>query len=123
MSLSLRGSGLDVKHTEDGIVVRFSRCPSLDAGVIDEVGGQLLRLVEAQRPRLLLLDFADVRYLGAAGLGTLLGVNKRLEETGGRLVLTNLSHHVYELFEITRLDTVLDIRTGAEAEPRCHLSA
>ena len=123
MTVSLRGSGLDINQIEGGIVVRFTRSPSLDAGVIDEVNAQLVRLVEGQRPRLLQLDFADVRYLSAAALGTFLGVNKKLGETGGRLVLTNLSEQLYELFEITRLHTVLDVRTGEGAEARCHLSA
>lgn len=123
MSVSLRGSGLDVNHIDGGIVVRFSRCPSLDAAAIGEVSGQLARLVDGQRPRLLLLDFADVRYLSAAALGTFLDINKKLGGMAGRLVLTNLSAQLYELFEITRLHTVLDVRTGAGTEPRCHLSA
>ena len=117
MSLSMRGSGLDVTPIEGGIVVRFARCPALDAAAIGEVDADLTGLVECHRPRLLVLDCADVRFLSAAALGTFLTLNKRLGEMGGRLVLTNLSAQLYEVFEVTRLHTVLDIRTGADGLP------
>jgi anti-sigma B factor antagonist len=123
MSVSLRGSGLDVNHIEGGIVVRFSRCPALDAAAIGDVTAQLTRLVEGQRPRLLVLDFHDVRHLSAAALGTFVNLNNRLGGMGGRLVLTNLSAQLHELFEVTQLHTLLDVRTGAGTEARCHLSA
>jgi anti-sigma B factor antagonist len=122
MSLSLRASALDVNHTEQEIVVRFPRHPALDAGVVEEVAGQLTRLVESQRPRTLLLDFAGVTYLSAAALGTFVALNKRLGTIGGRVVLTNLCAPLYEIFEVTRLHRVLEIRTGARQEPPCHLS-
>jgi anti-anti-sigma factor len=57
----------------------------------------------------LLLDFSNVEYLGSLELGTLLALHKRLRATGGRLTLFNLSPLVYEVFTVTRLQTLLGI--------------
>jgi anti-anti-sigma factor len=59
--------------------------------------------------RHLLLDFTNVEYLNSMELGTLITLHKQVERTGGRLTLFNLSAWVFELFTITRLDTLLDI--------------
>jgi anti-anti-sigma factor len=57
----------------------------------------------------LLLDFTNVEYLTSVELGTLIGLDKRMKESGGRLTLFNMCAHVYEVFTITRLETLLGI--------------
>lgn len=51
------------------------------------------------------LDFID-----SAGLGVLIGIHKRLLERGGRMTLLGLRGSVKELFSLTRLDKVFEIR-------------
>jgi anti-anti-sigma factor len=66
--------------------------------------------------RHLLLDFTNVEYLNSMELGTLVTLHKQAEAAGGRLTLFNLSAHVFELFTVTRLNTLLGIcREGAAA--------
>lgn len=60
----------------------------------------------------LLLDFTHVRRLNSMELGTLINLHKRVEATGGRLTLFNLSNELFELFTITHLDTYLKICRG-----------
>ena len=57
----------------------------------------------------LLLDFAHVEYLNSSELGTLINLHKKLRASGGRLTLFNLSADVYEVFAVTRLQTLLGI--------------
>jgi len=57
----------------------------------------------------LLLDFTHVEYLGSAELGTLITLHKRMKASGGRLTLFNLNAQVYEVFTVTRLQTLLGI--------------
>jgi anti-sigma B factor antagonist len=57
----------------------------------------------------LLLDFSNVEYLGSHELGTLVALHKRMKASGGRLTLFNLSANVYEVFTITRLQTLMGI--------------
>jgi anti-anti-sigma factor len=51
-----------------------------------------------------------VTYLNSSALGLLLQLHKRLRARGGRLVVSNLAPQMYEVFEVTRLHTLLDIR-------------
>jgi anti-anti-sigma factor len=81
----------------------------------DDAGDELLRLVaELYRPRLR-LDLGDVRYLGSTALGKLLVLLKRVRAAGGQLAVDNAVPAVYEVFHVTRLAQVLDVRPGGEA--------
>jgi anti-sigma B factor antagonist len=57
----------------------------------------------------LLLDFTNVEYLSSVELGTLITLHKRMKASGGRLTLFNLNAQVYEVFTVTRLQTLLGI--------------
>jgi anti-anti-sigma factor len=57
----------------------------------------------------LLLDFSNVDRISSEDLGALVGLHKTMHATGGRLTLFNLSHQVYEVFTVTRLQTFLAI--------------
>jgi anti-anti-sigma factor len=68
----------------------------------------------------LLLDFTNVDCLNSSELGTLITLHKQIRDAGGRLTLFHLSDRVFELFAITRLDTLLGIcREGVAPRPQC----
>ncbi|MDR3172748.1 MAG: STAS domain-containing protein [Treponema sp.] len=58
----------------------------------------------------LVLDFTEVDYMASAGLRVLVAAQKRLSASGGSLTLLNVRKEVLEVFEVTGLDEVLDIR-------------
>jgi anti-sigma B factor antagonist len=58
----------------------------------------------------IVLDFKDVDYMASAGLRVLVAAQKKLRVSGGRLRLINVRKEVMEVFEITGLDEILDIR-------------
>jgi anti-sigma B factor antagonist len=57
----------------------------------------------------LLLDFTNVEFITSVELGTLINLHQRMKESGGRLTLFNLNLEVFEVFAVTRLDTLLGI--------------
>jgi anti-anti-sigma factor len=57
----------------------------------------------------LAIDFSDVDLLPSACLGKLVRLNKNVQAAGGRLVLRNLSSNLFNVFQITGLDRVLEI--------------
>ena len=57
----------------------------------------------------LLLDFTHVKNITSAELGMLVGLHKSIRASGGRLTLFNLNDQVFEVFAITRLETLLEI--------------
>ena len=87
----------------------------LDESNIHAIGDQLFHLVEKMGCQQLCLDFSNVELVTGTGLGKLVTLHKKVQALGGRLSLYNLNPLIYEVFEITRLTTVLDIQRGQEA--------
>ncbi len=57
----------------------------------------------------LLLDFTNVESISSLELATLINLHKRMKASGGRLTLFNLSLQVFEVFTITRLQSLFGI--------------
>ncbi len=55
------------------------------------------------------VNFAELDYISSAGLGILLGTQKRLSESGNKLKLINLNKHVRDVFRYAGFDKVFEI--------------
>ena len=55
------------------------------------------------------VDFSQLTYISSAGLGVLLGTQKRLAQSGHHLRLRNLNHHIREIFHIAGFDQIFEI--------------
>ena len=64
------------------------------------------------------LNLANVRVVDAHGLGVLLQIREQAQARGMKLELMNVGKHLRELFRMTRLDSVFQIRSGVEFLPR-----
>ncbi|HEV3259396.1 MAG TPA: STAS domain-containing protein [Gemmataceae bacterium] len=111
MSAKSLSGPLRVRSTDQVTTVHFTGARV----VIDEASApalfqQLSDLARAVRPGQLVLDFGNVAYLSTVMLATLVRLHKILETAGGRLVLCNLSPDISKVFEVTRLNVLLDIR-------------
>lgn len=58
----------------------------------------------------LTIDFTDVEYIDSSTLGVLVAVQKKALQNGGGVVITGLHGLVKELFEMTRLTKVFEIK-------------
>jgi anti-sigma B factor antagonist len=92
-----------------GNITILTFIPDAIRDVENVIARELFGLTDGTGDRHLLLDFTNVEYLNSMELGTLVTLHKQVEATGGRLTLFNLSAQVFELFAVTRLDTVLGI--------------
>ncbi|WP_371375774.1 STAS domain-containing protein [Sporomusa aerivorans] len=61
-----------------------------------------------------ILDMGELDYIDSSGIAVLISVNKRLESIRGHIVLKHLKGVVKELFTITHLITVFDVRSDSE---------
>jgi anti-anti-sigma factor len=102
-------SFLDLNIDGDKAVVRL-RGAQFGTVEREPEDAHLLASIVELRQRHLILDFSNVEYLTSLGLAMLLTLRKRLAEGGRRLAILNLQPHVYEVFSVTRLDTVFDVR-------------
>ena len=55
------------------------------------------------------IDFGRLDYISSAGLGLLLGTQKRLSGSGNSLKLLNMNKHIREIFRIAGFDRIFDI--------------
>ena len=88
----------------------------LDESNLYELGQELAGLVERPGQLELHLDFRAVEALSSAVLGKLVRLHQRVGKAGGRLVLLQLSPFLRDLFHLTRLDSILDVRAAAPDE-------
>jgi anti-anti-sigma factor len=59
------------------------------------------------------LDFGAVESVESRELGALVVLNRQAQEAGGWLALVDVRPLVAAVFEVTRLDTILEVRRAA----------
>lgn len=106
---------LTVSNNDGICLVEFADRKILDELAINQIGEELLNLVQQHKPINLLLDFKNVQHLSSAALGMLITLNKHVAENSGRLKLANINPQIFEVFKITRLNKVFDIHDSAAA--------
>jgi len=72
----------------------------------------VLKFPDDRTQQHVLLDLSRVRLPTAGGLGALVGLHKQIRDRGGRLVLLNVQPWAYEVFAVTRLTEVMDVRAA-----------
>jgi anti-sigma B factor antagonist len=70
----------------------------------------MFHLVEKDRRGKLLLNFSSVEFLSSAALGKLITLDKRVKAHGGLLKLSNIRPEIFEVFAITKLNRLFDIK-------------
>jgi len=84
--------------------------------MIQELADELLALVDKDKQKSILLNFAGVDFLSSAALNKLIVLDKKVKTSGGKLQLCNLRPEIFEIFAITRLTQLFAIkRTEQEA--------
>jgi anti-anti-sigma factor len=85
--------------------------------VIGETGA-LVSAVQSQKDvGTLVLDLAQISTIDAAGLGELLRLRETTQSRGVGFKLINVMQRVSQILEITKLNSVFDIASEAEARP------
>jgi len=101
---------LQVSENGPVTVVRFVDGEIRGEASIEQFGQELLKLVEEDRRTNVLLNFESVEYLSSAALVKLIALHKAVKARGGQLKMCNISSEFYEVFAITKLNTLFDIK-------------
>lgn len=101
---------LDVSEVGDVTVIRFRDRKIIDDINIQEMGQELFGLVEQDHRLKLLLNFSLVDFLSSAALGKLITLDKKVKAHSGTLKLCNIRPEIYEVFAITKLNRLFDIK-------------
>ena len=58
---------------------------------------------ESHNPAAVLLNFADVQYINSTGIALVVGLLAKARQSRRRMLVSGLSEHYIEIFQITRL--------------------
>jgi anti-sigma B factor antagonist len=108
------GSRLRVKRDGQVTQVEFIDRNILDEANIQQIGEEIAGIVEAEPSPKLLISFANVDHLSSAALGTLITINNKVKNRGGKLRLASIDPQIYEVFKITKLDQLFQIHDTTE---------
>jgi anti-sigma B factor antagonist len=92
----------DIRRGSSGEVLLSGR---LDAAQVERVREELKGQNTSCE-----VNFEKLDYISSAGMGVLLGVQKRLSAGGHGLVLTHMNRHIRELFTIAGFHHVFTIK-------------
>ncbi len=107
-------SHLKIKNVDGVSLVEFADRKILDEVAIQEISDELMNLVNSEPAIRLLLNFRNVDHLSSAALGTLITLNKRVQEKHGTLKLSDINRQIFEVFKITKLNKVFEIHESAD---------
>jgi anti-anti-sigma factor len=96
---------LDVVNDANATVIRFPPNTTLAEVNAEEFGHKLTTLAAQRQPPHLVIDLTSVI------LAKLISLNAKIRSSGGHLALINATPAIYEVFHVTRLDTILDVKT------------
>ncbi|MBS3820577.1 MAG: anti-sigma factor antagonist [Planctomycetes bacterium] len=86
----------------------------LDELSISEIGNKLNGLVAESKPPKIVINFANVTNMSSSALGMLITLHKRVREANGDLRLCNIQPSIEEVFKITRLNEVFDMKPSVD---------
>lgn len=96
------------------IVVSFYTPTLMNATEVERVRGDLIRFVDEEKRKHLVLDFTRVQFFSSQVIGILLTLHKKLTApaAGGTFSLCGVGPQLLELLKISRLDKVLSIKAS-----------
>ena len=98
---------------ENGIcVVTVEGNIALDG--VNEVKSYLKPHMDNPDVKGILINFDKVNFIDSSGIGLIVSVFKTMQQKEGRFALSNLSKKNEEIFNITRLNKILDIYPSEE---------
>jgi len=96
------------------VLARIEKDRLLDAQAINLLAGELLKLVDRHPKISLVVDCEAVTALSSAMLGKLVALVKQVKACKGRMVLAGVNVKIMPLFQVTKLDKVLDFAPTAQ---------
>jgi anti-anti-sigma factor len=100
---------LFTRADKDATLVKFA-VRDLNELALHTIKEQLTDLADGSGPIKLRLDFEGIESMGSSALAMLVSINRKVAKNNGHVVVFNVADHLVELFRLTRLDTILDIR-------------
>jgi anti-anti-sigma factor len=93
-----------IRHAGDTVVATLQG--EIDLHNSPSVRTALLKFLDENRPKKLVLNLAAVPYMDSSAIAVLVEALQRMRKIGGKIYLSNLQPRVKGLLEIARLDSI-----------------
>ena len=110
--------GMNYEARQVGDVTVLDVAGRIDIGVPLAFGAgashplqEVIRDFATRGQKKIILNLRDVAYIDSSGIGDLVGSASTLRKHGGDLRIVNPTGVVEKLLRVTRLDTVIDVKT------------
>jgi len=74
-----------------------------------------LNAIIKKKPELIVIDLSRATYIDSAGIAALILAMQKVEEYGGKFLLSGLQETIRSIFEISRLDRIFPIFPDVDA--------
>ena len=109
-------------HAKDGILtVCFDDARILDEAKLEQVGQDLVEMLNQTTEDRVILDFRNVKFMSSSMLGKLVQVHKKCGEFKVKLKLCAISPDIRQVFKITKLDKLFEIEPDEESARKSFL--
>ncbi len=98
-----------VTEQANTVIVQFRDSKILEDRTIQQLGTELIDLVQGRSSPRLVLDFTGVKYLSSAALGKLITLRRKVDQVGGKLRLCEIDPETMDVFRIAKLDDYFEI--------------
>ena len=104
---------IELQNKDDVTIVKLRDDKVTDADRIATLGEELMTLSQPEGGRVV-INMGNVRFLSSSAINKLIVLERRLSSSGGNLKISNLRPEVEEVFNITQLHSVFDIRSNED---------
>lgn len=101
------------RETVDGDVAVVSVTGYLDFDAAPALKQRLVESIEGGCDRLI-VDLAETGFIDSTAIGVVVGALKRMEESGGSLVVVCANENVRSIFELVGLDEVINLYSSRD---------
>jgi len=99
-------------------VVRFATSDMTRTDRAEELGEELMLLVQEMKVRLMVINFENVKHMSSMVIGKLVRLLKFMRQKGGTVKLCCIDANVREIFRIMRMDKLVEILDSEEEAVR-----
>jgi anti-sigma B factor antagonist len=97
-------STYSVREEADALIICFESPAGLNDFRNSTLRDSLYELVQRRADPRVVLDLLKVDYLSSSGVAILVGLKRRIETRGGKLVLLHVQQIVADLLKVMKLD-------------------
>jgi anti-anti-sigma factor len=96
-------------HNVDGIMVaEFWDCLRLDPAPVQDLRKHYETHVQGRGRPEMVADLSGIDFAGSAALGNFMALHRLVRQNGGRIVFSDVSPTVAEVFRVSKLESLFD---------------